>query len=222
MDVDSEFTSRGRPEKRDLRLALDLITTIAVLVASGAILYAVLRPPVVGSTSTPSARREVPVPAEPLAMNGAQLKGNTSAPIGIIEFSEFQCPFCARFATNTLPTLVRKYVEPGDVLFAFRHFPLANHQAAAVAAEIASCAPPHALWRLHDTFFVQPQIADLEEPRMRAARVGIDERGLGDCLGQGTGKQQVNADIAIARALGVRSTPVFFIGSNVDGSLTVS
>src|SRR5262245_41540414 len=80
-------------------------------------------------------------PLVPVSLEGAVTRGDKSARVAIVEYSDFQCPFCIAFTRDTLPDLEKLYVDTGKVLFAFQHLPLENlHPSALLAAQFASCA----------------------------------------------------------------------------------
>lgn len=130
------------------RGVLETITTIAVLVFCLVATWKLLRqrvdpgagPLAVPSRPVESGEAAVPIPSLPVSLEGAAIKGNASAPIALIEFSDFQCPYCAAFARETLPQLEAMYVGSGKVLVAFRHLPLPTiHPFSRAAAEAAVC-----------------------------------------------------------------------------------
>ena len=129
------------------RTILDVLTTFVVLAAA----IVVLRHYWSSPTQTP---RSVPVPSGPVFLGGAAVLGSATAPAAILEFSEFQCPFCGKFARETLPEFHETYVKSGQVALMFRHMPLGSHQFAAGAAEAAECAGRAGkFWELHDVMF---------------------------------------------------------------------
>lgn len=207
------------------RTALDVVATIALVVASGVLVWNVLRPrPAEGAREGNARQRaEIPLPAEPIDLTGVVLKGNADAPVGLVEFSEFQCPFCSRFATETLPGLTTKYVDTGQVLVGFRHLPLETiHPYARDAALIATCAASQGrFWNVHDAFFKGPAASSSTEFRRRALVAGLDQIELDRCLKLPETEQKVRSDIELAQALSLRSTPVFLVGPVQRGRLRV-
>ncbi len=141
-------------------------------------------------------------------LGGAQ-RGPSTAKVTIVEFSDFQCPFCAR-ANTTLDQLLRDY--PNDVRILFRHDPLPFHNNAAPAAEAAVAAEMQGkFWEMHDKLFANQ--GDLERPglELRAVELGLDLRAFRGALDTHAGKTRVDEDLALGRQLGVRGTPTFFI-----------
>ncbi|MEX1129608.1 MAG: thioredoxin domain-containing protein [Vicinamibacterales bacterium] len=209
----------SRPSRA--RIFLDILSTVALVAASVAVIWAVWFTPAPQPTLTATGRPSPPLPIEPIPIEGAAVKGSLSAPVGIIVFSEFQCPFCGRFARETLPTLTQNFVDSGKVLFAFRHLPLETiHPQALVAGEIASCSQNQGMfWQAHDAFFQEPLGRSADDWRKRALTVGVQIDELEKCMADGTAAASLRHDIELARRLELRSTPVFIIGPLLDGSV---
>jgi len=136
-------------------------------------------------------------------------KGPKNAPITIVEFSEFQCSYCAR-ASSTLKQLQVQY---GDKLrIVFRHFPLPSHKEAAKASEAALCASEQQkFWEMHDGLFANQSRLQLSDLRQRAADLALDLERFNDCLDSGRHAQNVQADVVAGSRYGVSGTPAFFI-----------
>lgn len=221
------MTIDDRAVRRRLRPLLDVVSTVALLIASGVMIWAVLRPREVVSTPPPpgaTSRQNVPLPTEPVSLDGTVFEGSADAKVALVQFSEFQCPFCARFATDSLPTLVGKYVSTGRVRLGFRHLPLENiHPFAFGAGEISSCAAELGRFReVHDAFFKAPSATSQGEFRRRAINAGMDKTALDACLSKGSAAGRVREDLALAKSLGLKSTPSFLLGPVVDGRLRVT
>ena len=137
-------------------------------------------------------------------------KGPESAPVTIVEFSDFECPFCKRIYP-TLNQVMDDY--DGRVRLVFRQFPLhALHPNAQKAAEASLCADEQGkFWELHDAIFEGSGGLDVASLKTRAAEIGLDEEAFGSCLDSGEFAEQVAADVAAGRALGVSGTPALFI-----------
>ncbi len=214
----------GGRDRRYWRGTLDVIATVAVIVASAAVGWAALRPrPTSENTGTARTRPEVTIPTEPIELAGAVTTGRADALVGLVGFSEFQCPYSAQFATETLPRLRQEYVDSGRVLLAFRQLPLERlHPFAREAAELAVCANESAqFWPVHDAFFAKPAVVAADEFRGRAIGAGMRPEQVEQCLKNGEAAQRVDADLLAARILKIQSTPVFLLGSVKDGRLTV-
>ncbi|HXT71972.1 MAG TPA: thioredoxin domain-containing protein [Vicinamibacterales bacterium] len=157
------------------------------------------------------------LPEYPVSIAGSVVKGNQDAAVAIVEFSDFQCPFCSKFATQTMPLLDQRYMATGRVKLIFKHLPLDKiHALAGNAAAAAECARnADGFWRLHDAFFSRPGVIK-EAPAVWAREANLDPKALSGCL-DGEEVKQVKADQQQARLLGITSTPTFLIGQVVEG-----
>jgi protein-disulfide isomerase len=139
----------------------------------------------------------------------APVRGRPDAPVTIVEFSDFQCPFCVR-ARPAVKKVREVYGD--DVRFAFRHFPLSFHELAPKAGEAVACAgDQERFWEMHDRLWEaagQIQPADLKE---HAVALGLDADAFGECLDSGRNAALVEKDIEAGGRLGVSGTPAFFI-----------
>lgn len=148
-------------------------------------------------------------------------KGYLGAPVAIVEFSEFYCPYCARFAFNTLPKIVEEYVEKGLVKIVFRNFPV-HGEPAILAAMGGECAHEQGrFWDYHDKLFTQifkeNQRTDKAALIELAAELGLDVGAFKVCLNSERHRESVEEDMAEGQRLGVRGTPSF----SIDGRLVV-
>lgn len=149
------------------------------------------------------------------------VKGNADAPVTIIEFSDFQCPFCGKFVKETLPQLDKDYIQTGKVKFIFRDFPLEFHPFAQKAAEAAECAGEQGkYWEMHDILFQYQNKLDLESLKVYAGELGIDSSKFNKCLDGGQMADEVKKDFADGQKYGITGTPAFFInGKLVTGAM---
>lgn len=206
----TESTSAGGGRRfPSPKTILDLLATVALTVAALVVIWSQLGAK--GPTETRPGG--VPLPTTPLPMDGVALKGSAQATVGIIEFSDFQCPFCGRFAREVLPEIDRDYIQPGKVRFVFRHLPLDRHPVALPAALAAECAGREGkFWELHDRLFAaDPQTLTVEMISTMAQDSKIPMSDFQDCLA-GDASARVNRDLELARLVGVGSTPTFFVG----------
>jgi protein-disulfide isomerase len=177
-----------------------------------------------GRVAPPPTARFAP-PAEPVALDEAYTVGRADAPATLIEYSDFRCPFCARFARDTLPALETEFVEAGRLRIGYKHLPIPGlHPEAPLAAEAAECAAREGRFRaMHDELFAQPGRLNGEALVTRAVAVGLDEARFRACLTGGETRDKVGRDTAEARNLGITGTPAFLIGvTEPDGRVRVT
>jgi protein-disulfide isomerase len=139
----------------------------------------------------------------------APFKGPQHAPITIVEFSDFQCSYCAR----VMATLKQLQVHYGDKLrIVFRHFPLPMHKEGAKASEAALCAgEQQKFWEMHDRLFGNQSRLQPSFLKQHAMDLGLDGRRFNECLDSGKHAQKVRAEVSDGSRYGVTGTPAFFI-----------
>lgn len=156
-------------------------------------------------------------------LHATRTKGSSTAPVTVYEMSDFQCPFCADFALQTMPVLDREYVQTGKVRFIWVNLPLSYHKNAVPAAELAMCgARQGRFWQLHDLLFRnQRRWAGRAEPGSYFLSLGdsagANRDSLAACLRDGAVRALVRADAEGAVRSGARSSPTFYI----EGGLLV-
>lgn len=164
-----------------------------------------------------------PLPTEPISIASAVSRGDADSPVAVVIYSDFQCPFCARFARETLPKL-DEYVERGVVRVAFRHFPLtAIHPNAAPAAYAAECARRQGrFWEAHDLLFEDPDDLGAARLRQTGRQLGLGKE-FETCLDDGSTRALVQSDLSAARSLRLSSTPTVMVGRVADdGTVSVA
>lgn len=168
--------------------------------------------------ATVSARPASPQDSLLSIADTARIRGAASAPVWIVEVSDFQCPYCRMWHEETYPTIVREYVATGRARLAFLNLPLPSHRHAWPAAEAAMCAGLQGrFWEMHDAIFqAQERWAPVPSADSifgaLAAGVGVDVQEWRGCIASHVLRPLVEADYQRAVAAGVNSTPSFFIG----------
>ncbi len=149
-------------------------------------------------------------PSIDVAYDPGRVKGDPKAPVTIVEFSDFQCPYCKKAAT-TMKDLLSKY--NGRVKLAFRDFPLReSHPQAQIAAEAARCAGEQGkFWEFHDALFADQSKLDETGLVAQARALGVNEKLFQSCLVSGKFKAKIEADLQEGSRVGVAGTPGFFI-----------
>jgi protein-disulfide isomerase len=152
------------------------------------------------------------------------IMGSKTARAALIQYSDFECPFCGKFARETEPLLRKEYIDTGRALYAFRHLPLERiHQYAVKAATVAECAGEQGkFWQVHDLLFQSPTKLDDSLITERAKSASVDLKALDACTA-GPGAERVKRDAAEAATLGITGTPTLLIGAiQPDGRVKVS
>jgi protein-disulfide isomerase len=154
--------------------------------------------------------------------------GDKNAPLTLIEFSDYECPFCKRAFTDVLPELKKAYIDTGKVKFVYRDFPLSFHANAEKEAEAAECARSQSndatYFKFHDQIFTKTTAGGtglaLTELPVIAKNLGLNVNQFQQCLDSGKFKDEVAKDIADGSAAGVSGTPSWIIGtSSKDGQI---
>jgi protein-disulfide isomerase len=152
-------------------------------------------------------------------------KGSSTAQIAILEYSDFECPFCGRHAAGPYNAIQANFVDSGKVRYVFRHLPLEPlHPNAKKAAEAAECAGEQGkFWEFHDRLFANQKRLTVTDLRNHAWSASLTIPEFEACLDQGKMAAKVEADLAEAKSMGLTSTPVFLIGQiQEDGSVSAT
>lgn len=173
-------------------------------------------PPPVAAATTKAAPAAAVMPVDNVVMNLARapIRGSESARVALVEVSDFECPFCARYSTQTSPQVVREFVQTGKIRYAFVHLPIASHRNAFKAAEAAMCAGEQGkFWEMRDRLFANQSALALPRLPESANAVGLRLDAFNSCLESSRHAPQIQSDMAMASKFGVRATPTFFIGT---------
>ncbi len=150
-------------------------------------------------------------------------KGRTDAQITMVEFSDFQCPFCSRHTSSVLPQLEKNYIDTGRVRYVLRDFPLSFHKQAPKAHEAAHCAGEQdKYWQMHARLFANQKALHLDKLPKHAEAAGVaDLASFQACLDSGKYGERIKRSLADGSRLGIRGTPSFAIGTTgSDGEVT--
>ena len=172
------------------------------------------------------------LPLQPvkISLDDDPIRGNPDAPITIVEFSDYQCPFCARFYAQTLPLLLEEYIDEGKVNLVYRDFPVQRiHPNALSAAAAAECADDQGkYWEYHDTLFEKQNAwAKLDSNSaistfsQFATEIELEQQQFDNCLKSGKYLEEVQADFNDGKNYQVTGTPGFFIGNEDIGFVKI-
>lgn len=184
---------------------------VAVALIGGGVLW-------FGSRGQPAPPSTAPIPiAAADGFHGFTL-GSDSAKVEVTEYSDFECPFCASFATVQMPVIRQQLIATGKVRWRYRDFPLPSHQYSRYAALAAQCAGEQGkFWEMHDQLFSNHQWAQTgKNPaslfRDFARTIGLDVDKYDACVAGQRYAGRIQASVQEGEALGVRGTPSFFVG----------
>lgn len=189
---------------------------------------------VAGTTTTQTGDATTP-PAEPAARENVQVDtgslpvlGQEDAPVTIVEFSDFQCPFCRRFYTDAYQQLKKEYIDTGKVKLYFRHYPLDFHPMAVPSALAAECANDQdKFWEMHDKLYDEQEKKGSgttieytnDDIKAWATDLGLEMTSFNTCFDSKKYEDRVTKDTADGSAAGVSGTPAFFIeGTELIGA----
>jgi protein-disulfide isomerase len=149
-----------------------------------------------------------------------QARGATDAPVTVVEFTDYQCPFCRRFQAESWPAIERNYIATGKVRLIVRDLPLKIHSAARPAAEAAHCAGEQGrFWPMHEALLARDMKLDEASLLAKAQALGLDLPRFRQCVTSNKYAAAIERNAAQAEALGVRGTPTFIIGRAAHGEL---
>jgi protein-disulfide isomerase len=179
--------------------------------------------------ATPVAQTQAPAPAPrpttslmPVRTAGYPSLGRADAPVTIVEFSDYQCPFCRRHFASTVPQLKTDYIDTGKVRYVFVDNPLPSHPYADGAAQAAHCAGDQDhYWEMHDHLFENQHRITPDNLTTLAQEVGLDTKAFDACMKGGRHEAEVEAGRRLAAGAGAHGTPGFVIGKTTpDGTVS--
>jgi protein-disulfide isomerase len=151
-----------------------------------------------------------------LKLDGEPSRGSRTAPVTIVEFTDYECPFCRQFETITMPQILKEYVDTGKVRLVVHDFPLNIHANAMPAAEAAHCAGDQGkFWPMHDVLFSEPGKLGPADLIDRAGELKLDIGAFKACLEGGKDRPDVMKQMKTASELQIVATPSFLIGRTV-------
>ncbi len=179
-------------------------------------------PPAGVETVSAEGGRVARAPARPPAADDPMSLGSPAAPVALVEYSDYQCPFCRRFHEQVLPQLRREYIDTGKLILVYRDLPLGMHREAMPAALAARCAAREGkFWPMNEALFAnQSRLGPALYARL-AGQLGLNAERFRACLADPATRQLVRADIGDAQHFNIRATPGFILGRFDGGGLRV-
>ena len=153
-----------------------------------------------------------------ISVEGNPSQGQDSARVGIIEFTDFQCPYCGRFTMQAYPKIVSDYVATGKIRFIYRDLPLSNmHPFAQPAARAAHCAGEQGkFWEMHNSLFTDQRALQPQDIAGRATKLGLDMTKFNDCVNSSKYSSEIDVSVKAAEKMNINGTPSFVMGTFGD------
>lgn len=188
---------------------IEVTGSIATIFAAGYLVWTLASRPAAPSAPPPAV--EAVADAELPAALTTKTRGRGQ--LAIVEFADFECPFCGRHAKDVLPILQTEFVDTGLVTYIFMNYPLEQaHPHALKASEAAECALREGkYWEMHERLFKTPTKLTADDLLEHGTAVGLNAQSFSRCL-DGAAAADVKADIEAGNRLGVNATPSFFLG----------
>lgn len=173
-----------------------------------------------GGNARQAAAREPELPDVTIDLADFPVMGQADAPITVVEFSDFQCPYCARHVTDTLPKLKEEFVATGKIRYAAGDFPLPSHAQAFKGSVAAHCAGEQDMyWEMAHKIFEHYREFNEENLPDYAAEVGLDAAKFEECFASGRHDDEINKRKAAGSSASVTGTPMFLLGyTDEDGT----
>jgi protein-disulfide isomerase len=167
-------------------------------------------------------RPKAPPSPTTVRLDGDAVMGSPDAKVAIVEFSDFQCPYCLRFHSNTFPQLKENYIDSGKVQYIFRDFPLKQiHPKAVEASVAANCGGLQGkYWEMHHGLFINQRRLGPELYNELATSTGLDLEAFEACMEDPEQVTEVEKDLAYGQSVGIRGTPHYFVG-RIEGDQIV-
>jgi protein-disulfide isomerase len=222
------FNPKHQATMSRLKGALDVFVTVAMGIAAVLLVWrladALREPPRKARSPAAEAPTVEELAAANLDVSNARILGSPSSEVALIEFTDFECPFCGRHAADTFKRIEQEFVMGGKVAYIVKHFPLDRIHASAIdAAAAAECAGAQGrFWDMHHLLFTRRLVnADWNA---FASDTGVgDLNAFHDCMREPESRRRIEQDRADGAKLGVVSTPTFFVGKRLpDGHVRLT
>ena len=146
-------------------------------------------------------------------VHGEPFKGSTDAQLAIVEYSDFECPYCGKYARETYPRIVSEYIKTGKIRYYFRDLPLPIHPNAMLAAQSARCAGDQGkFWEMHDSLFANQTALGSKDLTDRTHTIGIDQAKFQECITSEKYALAIRRSASGAEQMGINGTPAFGLG----------
>jgi protein-disulfide isomerase len=179
-----------------------------------------------GAPAPPAAPGQQQITKANVSIEGAYTMGSKDAPLTMVEFTDFQCPFCQRFHVQTFADLKKNYIDTGKLRFVSRDLPLDFHPNALQAAQAGRCAGEQGqFWAMRDRMNANPEKLDMDSLAEYALDLKLNVGNFRSCVDSGKYKNAIRSDSQTAEKIGANGTPSFVLGKStpdgVDGELII-
>jgi protein-disulfide isomerase len=167
--------------------------------------------------------RQPPAPVSSVSVRGETFRGDSGARVAIIEYADFECPYCGEYERQVFPQLLSDYIETAKVKYFYRDLPLQMHARALPAARAARCAGEQGkYWEMYDSLFAKQNALSPPALLDRAQTLGLDTAKFTECQSSDKYTADIQKNVAEAQRMGVEGTPTFFLGVvDPSGDVTI-
>jgi protein-disulfide isomerase len=154
-----------------------------------------------------------PPPVSSLSVRGETFRGDSGARVALIEYADFECPYCGEYERKTFPQILSDYIQTGKVKYFYRDLPLPMHARALPAARAARCAGEQGkYWEMYDSLFAKQNALSAPALLDRAQTLGLDTAKFTECQSSEKYTADIQKSVSEALKLGIDGTPTFFLG----------
>jgi protein-disulfide isomerase len=154
-----------------------------------------------------------PAPVSSVSVRGETFRGDNNARVALIEYADFECPYCGEYERKAFPQILSDYIQTGKVKYFYRDLPLPMHARALPAARAARCAGEQGkYWEMHDSLFAKQNALSVPALLDRAQTLGLDTAKFTECQSSEKYTADIQKSVSDAQKMGIDGTPTFFLG----------
>lgn len=211
----SRALAQSQPEPQDIKQELAALREAQQAIARDVEALRTMLQQAMGPRQAPPAAGAVVAGegAQPLTIAGRPSKGNPRARVTVVEYSDYECPYCGQYVTDVYPQLDREYVKTNKINYVFKNYPIAQlHPVSIKAHKAAACAgDQNRYWEMHDRLFADQRNFNLDRFMEHATLLSLDPVAFRACIESTRHEALIQEDVAEAQNGGVRGTPVFVL-----------
>ena len=215
LSLASSASAQSAAEPQDLRQELAALREAQQAIAKDVEAIRTMLQQAMGPRPAPSGAGAVVAGegAQPLTIAGRPAKGNPRAKVTVVEYSDYECPYCGQYVAEVYPQIDRDYIKTNKINYVFKNYPIAQlHPASIKAHKAAACAgDQNRYWEMHDQLFADQRNFNLDRFVEHAAMLKLDVIAFRACVESTRHEALINEDVTEAQNGGVRGTPVFVL-----------